>query len=125
MDSPILNNSKKFEPEAFSIAVEDFLIQATKGLSIELLDWMKQKFESNMHHLIGENLGDVTVGVVVDSSSVIRALNYYSKGKTSLLFKLVKNPIFPMYAPPKLEEEVLDYINNKSKNYNKKKLLDG
>jgi len=125
MNSPI-TNSRKIDSESFTITIEHALNEATKGLSVELLNWMKQKFESNMQYLINENLGDITVGIVTDSSSVIRALNYYAKGKTSRLFKLAKNPIFPLYAPPKLEEEVLDYINNKAKKkYSKKKLQEG
>lgn len=126
MSSSTTDNISKFEPESISIAIEHILNEVTKGLSIELIDWMKQKFETNMQYLIGENLGSIIMEIVVDSSSVINNLNRYAKGKSSLLFNLTKNPIFPLCAPPILENEVLDYINNKAKKgYSKKKLREG
>ena len=74
-------------------------------------------------------LGDkqeITVGLVVDSSSVIRALNYHAKGKTSILSKLVQNPIFPLWSPTELESEIMDYIENKAKKaLSKNKLRSG
>jgi predicted nucleic acid-binding protein len=119
-------NSKSFNPEVISMAIEEILNKSTKGLDSELLAWIKQKFESNMHHLIGENLGNITMEIVVDSSSVNNQLNHFAEGKSALLFHLIKNPIFPLCAPPLLEKEVLDYIENKAKKkYDKKKLRDG
>lgn len=119
-------NSNNFNPEAISIALEGMLNSATKGLDSELLTWIKQKFESNMHHMIEKSFGNITMEIVVDSSSVINQLNHFAVGKSALLFHLVENPIFPLSAPPLLEKEVLDYIENKAKKkFNKEKLLEG
>lgn len=119
-------NIRNLDYESISIAVEHSLNEVTKGLSMELLGWMKKKFETNIHYLIKENLGDITMNIVVDSSSVINDLNRFAKGKSSLLFNLAKNPIFPLCAPPILEKEVVDYIENKAKkSYSKKKLREG
>lgn len=119
-------NSKNFNPEAISIALEEMLNSATKGLDSELLVWIKQKFEINMHHMVEKSFGNITMEIVVDSSSVINQLNHFATGKSALLFHLIENPIFPLCAPPLLEKEVLDYIENKAKKkYNKEKLLEG
>jgi predicted nucleic acid-binding protein len=44
---------------------------------------------------------------------VIKSLNYYASGKIPILLHLVDNPIFDLYAPPELETEVLEYINQR------------
>ncbi len=119
-------NSKNFDPESISKVFEEFLNKTTKGLDSEILEWIKQKFESNMPHIIEKSFGDITMEIVVDSSSVINQLNHFATGKSSLLFHLNENPIFPLCAPPLLEKEVLDYIENKAKKkYSKEKLLEG
>ena len=114
-------SSKSFNPEAISIIIEDVLNNATKGLDSELLAWIKQKFESNMHHMIEESFRNITMEIVVDSSSVINQLNHFAEEKSALLFHLIKNPIFPLSAPPLLEKEVLDYIENKAKKNTRRK----
>ena len=118
--------SNNFNSKDVGIAIEDILNKATMELDSELLAWMKQKFETNMQYLIGENLGDITMEIVIDSSSVISTLNYFAEGKSGLLFHLTENPIFPLCGPPLLEKEVTDYIENKAKKkYDKKKLSEG
>ena len=119
-------NSKNFDPEEISVVIEEMLDKITKELDPELLSWMKQKFESSIPPVVDENFGDITMEIVVDSSSVINQLNHFAEGKSSLLSHLIENPIFPLCAPPQLEEEVLDYIENKArKKFNKEKLLEG
>jgi len=118
--------SNNLNPETLGIVIEDILNNTTKELDSELLGWLKQKFETNMQYLIGENLGSITIEIVIDSSSVISTLNYFAKGKSGLLFHLTKNPIFPLCGPPLLEKEIIDYIENKAKKkYDKKKLMKG
>lgn len=119
-------NSKSFNPETISNTIEEILNKSSKEMDPEVLVWIKQKFESNMQYFIGENLGNISMSIVVDSSSVITQLNNFAIGKPALLFHLVKNPIFPLSAPTLIEKEVLEYIDNKAKKkYDKKKLLEG
>ena len=120
------NNQQKFDPELTSATLEQLINKTTKNLPVEMLDWMKKIFESNMSNFFLGNKQEITVTLVVDSSSVIRALNYYAKDKTSIFFKLAQNPIFPLWSPPELENEVIDYIENKAKkSFSKNKLRSG
>ena len=117
------DNEQKFDPESISATLEQLINTATKNLPVELLDWMKEMFESRVTNFFLGNKQEITVALVVDSSSVIRTLNHHANGKTSLLSKLTQNPIFPLWAPIEIENEIMDYIENKAKkSLNKNKL---
>ena len=119
-------NQQKSNPESISATLEKLINTTTKGFPVELLDWMKKIFESKMANFFLGDKQEITVALVVDSSSVIRALNYHAKGKTSILTKLAQNPIFPLWSPIELESEIMDYIENKAKkSFNKNKLRSG
>ena len=120
------DNQQKFNPESISATLEQLLNTTTRNLSVDLLDWMKEIFESRMTDFFLGNKQKITVALIVDSSSVIRALNYHAKGKVSVLSKLAENPIFPLWAPTEIENEIMDYIKNKAKkSLSKSKLKSG
>lgn len=105
------------EKDDFSQKVYDFLNESSKGLSPELIEFLREKFESNIVNWFGEEPGDLQVKLVVDSNTVIRSLKHFAKtGKIPLLFKLKSNPMFPIYSPIELEKEVIEYIECKEKN---------
>ena len=115
-------------PDKIPEIIDKFLDDESKGLSPDLLGWLKQQFEANIHQFIGENIGKLRLGLVIDTNVAIQAITYYSKGKPSILFHLEKNPIFPIYAPVEIEEEISKYIHGEAKtkkNYNKEKLEEG
>lgn len=116
------------EVDTISEKVTSFLDEATKNLSPELLGWLKQQFDSGISNFLGGNLRKLKVGLVLDANIAIQAITYHAKGKKSILFHLEKNPIFPIYAPPEIEDEIIKYIENDAKTkkgYNKKKLEEG
>lgn len=116
--------SDKFDQKTIQTWIEQFLDDITKKMGSSLLESLKQKFEAGTSHTKG--LESITVNIVVDASSVNRTLNHFAEGKLGLLFKLSENPIFPLCGPPKLETEVVDYIENKAdEKYDKEKLKDG
>jgi predicted nucleic acid-binding protein len=103
--------------------VEQVLEESSKGISSDVMAWIKKRFESNIHLWIGENLGKINVSLVADSSVIIQSIKYHAKGKTSILYHLAENHLFPIYTPKEAEAEVLDYIENKAKkNESKTKL---
>lgn len=108
---------KKLQNDDFSKKIHDFLDEATKGFSPDLIEYLKLRFQNSMMNWITKDGADLQVKLVVDSNTVIRSLRYYAKtGKPSLLFKLKSNPLFPLYSPIDLETEVLEYIEIKEKN---------
>lgn len=111
--------------ESFSHKVHEFIDSISKEFSPELLEFFQEKFEANITEWIEIGAKELEVKLVVDSNSVIRSLKYYAKKKSDpLLFKLLDNPIFPIFAPINLEDEVLDYIANKEENKKLKPILD-
>ena len=101
----------------FSEKVQDFLNESTKEFSPDLIEYLKQKFQTNIMNWIIKEGTDLQVKLVVDSNTVISSLRYYAKtGKPSILLKLKSNPLFPLYSPIDLETEVIDYIETKEKN---------
>ena len=126
MGTNMTDNQQKFNPESISATLEQLINTATKNLPVELLDWMKEMFESHVTNSFLGSKQEITVALVVDSSSVIRTLNYHANGKMSLLSKLAQNPIFPLWAPTEIEDEITDYIENKAKkSLDKNKLKSG
>lgn len=115
------------ENDSFSYKIHNIIDDISKEFSPELLEFLREKFESNMVEWIKEEPKDLQVKLVVDSNSVIRSLKYFAKKRSEpLLFKLAGNPIFPIFSPANLEEEVLDYIENKEENEEwKPRLLEG
>lgn len=108
---------KTLENNNFSKKVYDFLDEASKGLSPDLIEYLRRRFQTSMINWITEDEAGLQVKLVIDSNIVIRSLKYYAKtGKSSLLFKLKSNPLFPLYSPINLETEVLEYIEVKEKN---------
>ena len=108
---------KKVQNDDFSKKIHDFLDESTKGFSPDLIEYLKQKFQTSMMNWITKEGVDMQVKLVVDSNAVISSLKYYAKtGKSSLLLKLKSNSLFPLYSPLDLETEVLEYIEIKEKN---------
>lgn len=70
--------------------------------------------EKHISGLAGmDEIESIKVSLVVDSNIVIKSLNYYASGKTSILMHLANSPVFELYAPLELETEVLEYIDEK------------
>lgn len=110
----------------FSDKVESFIDLASKSLTPDLLVWLKKQCEDQIVNWFGDKTQEIQVSLVIDSNIVIKSLIYYSNGHESILFKLTKNPVISLHAPSKLEEEVIDYIENKKKKkIDKKKLEEG
>lgn len=110
----------------FSDKVESFIDLASKSLTPDLLAWLKEQCQDQIVNWFGDKIREIQVSLVVDSNIVIKSLIYYSNGNQSILFKLANNPVISLHAPSKLEEEVVDYIENKrKKKTNKKKLEEG
>ena len=108
---------KNFDYDNFSKKAHDFLDEASKGLTPDLIEYLKQRFQSNMINWIIDEEADLQVKLVIDSNTIIRTLKYYANtGKSSLLLKLKSNPLFPIYSPIELENEIVDYIEIKEKN---------
>ncbi len=108
---------KDSQKKDFSKKIHDFLDGSTKEFPPDLIEYLKQRFQTSMMNWITKEDADLQIKLVVDSNTVIRSLKYYAKtGKSSLLFKLKSNPLFPLYSPINLETEVIDYIKNKETN---------
>lgn len=108
---------KKVQNKDFTKKIHDFLDESTKGFSPDLIEYLKQKFQTSMMNWITKEGVDMQIKLVVDSNAVISSLRYYAEtGKPSLLLKLKSNPLFPLYSPIDLETEVLEYIEVKEKN---------
>lgn len=86
------------------------LDELTKALSPEFLGWMKQTMETHVHIFTGKALGVLKAGLVLDANFAIQAIRYYASGKTPMLFKMKKNPLFPIYAPKEMVQEVSEKL---------------
>ena len=108
---------RKSQNDDFSEKIRYFLDGCTKGFSPDLIEYMRSEFQNSaLDGLVDEGM-DLQVKMVVDSNAVIRSLTYYAKtGKSPLLLKLKSNPLFPLYSPIDLEDEVSEYIEIKEKN---------
>lgn len=83
-------------------------------MSADVLEWIRQVCEKHISSLAGmDGIESIKVSLVVDSNIVIRSLNHYAKGNIPILTHLTDNPIFDLYAPVELEEEILQYINER------------
>ena len=108
---------KILDNKNFSNQVHDFLNEASKGLSPDLIEYLRRRFQTTMIDWITEDEAGLQIKLVIDSNTVIRTLKYFAKtGKSSLLFKLKSNSLFPIYAPINLETEVLEFIDIKEEN---------
>lgn len=103
---------------------DKLLDELTKSLSPKNIKWMKENFEKHIPKLLSGAAQKLEINLVVDTNSIIRALLQYAKGKTSLLFKLLENPIFRLYAPKQAEQEVISSLHRKKK-VNIDKALEG
>src|SRR5574341_993476 len=120
----VLKSSVKTNP--IPQQVEELLNRLTKELPVETLEWIKKRFETYIPHLLGEGLGKIEIGLVVDTSTIVRALLHYAKGRTSILFKLSENPFFALHVPKEVEEEVMRQLDKKAKKgVDRKKMLEG
>lgn len=94
--------------------LENSLNLITKTFSNDLLQWLKENLEIDVQKLIPNKEFDIKISIVVDTNTIIRTLEHViEKGKNSLLFKMISNPIFKFYAPPEIEKEFFKYISNK------------
>lgn len=94
--------------------VHNFLNEATKGFSPDLIEYLRRIFQTSMINWITEDEAGLQIKLVIDSNTVIRTLKYYAKtGKPSLLLKLESNPLFPLYSPINLETEIAEFIEHK------------
>lgn len=85
--------------------------------SPDLIEYLRRRFQTTMIDWITEDESGLQIKLVIDSNTVIRTLKHFAKtGKSSLLFKLKSNPLFPIYASINLETEVLEFIDIKEKN---------
>lgn len=90
--------------------------EASKSLTPEMLSWIQQRCSEQMVSWFSGKIKEITVNFVIDSNIVIQSLLYYAKeDRQSILLKLAGNPMFSLYAPSRLEDEVDDYIENKRK----------
>jgi predicted nucleic acid-binding protein len=92
------------------LKVGTFLDDVTRGLDPELLGFLKKYTEENVTMFAGRQIEDLKVIMVVDTNVALQAIRYYAKGKTSILLKMAKNPMFPMYAPREMAGEVEEKI---------------
>ena len=100
----------------FSEKIRHFLDECTKGFSPDLIEYLKTGFQTSVINGFDNKEMDLQIKIVVDTNVVIKSLRHYAKtGKSSLLLKLESNPLFPLYSPTDLEDEVSDYIENKEK----------
>ena len=100
----------------FSEKIRYFLDECTKGFSPDLIEYLKTGFQTSVINGFDNKEMDLQIKIVVDTNVVIKSLRHYAKtGKSSLLLKLESNPLFPLYSPTDLEDEVSDYIDNKEK----------
>ena len=107
---------RNFQNDDFSEKIRYFLDECTKGLSPDLIEHMRAGFQTSATSGLANGEMDLQVKLVVDSNAVIRSLMHYAKtGKSPLLLKLESNPLFPLYSPTDLEDEVSEYIETKEK----------
>ena len=96
--------------------MDSVMNEASKSLTPEALSWIQQRCNEQIASWFSDKIKEIRVNFVIDSNIVIQSLVYYAKeGKQSILFKLADNPVFSLYAPSRLGDEVDDYIENKRK----------
>lgn len=98
------------EVDNILLKVGTFLDDVTRGLDPELLGFLKKYAEQNVAMFVGRAIEDLKVAMVVDTNVALQAIRYYAKGKTSILLKMAKNPMFPMYAPREMAGEIEEKI---------------
>jgi len=106
-------------------SVDRSLDELTKSLPLEIVEWLKQRFQSVIQNLLKLEFADISVEFVVDTNIIIRSLLGYAKGKVSCLFGLIKNQIFKFHAPAYIEHEIAKFIRTNKKKINKNKLVEG
>jgi|GEM_PF-2629381 len=106
--------------------VEWYLDEVSKSANPDMLVWIKEQVEKNIHIWLGEKLDQLKVSMVMDTNMVNSTLKRYEKGETSIIFKLAENPLFTFYSPREIESEVQKFIEGKkAKGLNRKKLREG
>jgi predicted nucleic acid-binding protein len=93
-----------------SAKVRRHLDEQTKTLPPDILGWMKQTMETHVHIFTGEALGVLKAGLVLDTNFALQVIRYYASGKSHMLFKMKKNPLFPIYAPKEMVQEVSEKL---------------
>ena len=105
---------------------DEYITELSKKNPSDRIQNVKEEFESSSNYLFGDNFESFTIGIVVDANAAISTIQRYVKNKPSILFHLGKNPIFSLYAPNELKNEVLKYIqSDKIQKKSKKKWLEG
>jgi predicted nucleic acid-binding protein len=106
-------------------SVDQSLDTLTKSLPHEMVEWLKQRFQSVLQNLLSLDFADIRVDFVVDTNTIINSLLRHADGKTSILFRLINNQIFKFHAPAYLEDEIAKFITTTRKKVNKTKLIQG
>jgi predicted nucleic acid-binding protein len=106
-------------------SVDKTLEDLTKSLPPDMINWLKQRFESVFQNLTGLDFAGIRVDFVVDTNSIINSLLRYAQGKDSILFRMINNPIFRFHAPAFIENEVSKFILTAKKKIDKDKIFEG
>jgi len=106
-------------------SVDQSLDNLTKILPYEIIEWLKQRFQSVIQNLLKVNFADIKIDFVIDTNTIINTLLRYAEGKESILFKLIDNQIFNFHTPADITYEVTEFIRTTKKKVNKNKLVKG
>ena len=105
---------------------DECVTEISKKNSFELIESVKEQIESQSSPLVRGNFESFTIGIVIDANAAISAIERYVKNKSSILFHLGNNPIFSLYAPNVLKDEIIKYIkSDKVQKKSIKKWLEG
>ena len=105
---------------------DEFVTEISKKNPIEVIESVKERIESHSSPLFRGDFESFTIGIVIDANAAISTIDRYVKNKPSILFHLGNNPIFSLYAPNVLKDEINKYIkSDKVQKESTKKWLEG
>lgn len=110
---------------SFVNSFDDIVTEVTKYLPPDLIQYIKEKIESQSSQLFDSEGNEFEISIVIDTNVALSVIRYFVNDKQSIIFHLKKNPLFKLYAPHILKKEVLKYIDNKVNAKLKNKWLDG
>lgn len=106
-------------------SVDRSLDSITRSIPQEIIEWLRQRFQSVIQNLLNLKFTDIREDFVVDTNTIINTLLRYAERKKSVLFKLIGNQIFNFHAPTDIANEVTKFILKPNKRVNKNKLVQG
>ena len=105
--------------------INEYITKASKKNSPHLIQNGIDQIESHSSILIKDNFESFKINIVIDTNAAITTIKRHIKNEPSIFFHLSKNPLFSLWAPTELKDEVLKYIENKVQKKSKKQWIEG